>query len=74
MEAIKIFPNPAKDELNIITSNTLSSEIEILNVMGAVLIKTKNKTKIDISSLNAGVYFLNVKQGENIYNYKFVKE
>jgi Secretion system C-terminal sorting domain/Heparinase II/III-like protein len=72
--AIIIFPNPTKNELNIITDNLLNSEIEISNAMGEILIKTRSKSKIDVSDLRSGIYFVKVKQGNNSYNYKFVKE
>ncbi len=73
-ESIRFYPNPATNELNIVTSSTVSSEIEITNIIGDVLIKARNKTKIDVSGLSSGVYLINVKQGENTYNYKFIKE
>ncbi len=73
-ESIKIFPNPAKDILNIIITDNKSWEIKISNLMGELLIKTSNKSKIDVSGLSSGVYLINVKQGENVFNYKFVKE
>lgn len=72
--AIIVFPNPTKNELNIITNNLLNSEIEISNLMGELLIKTTNTSKIDVSDFSAGVYILNVKQGVIVYNYKFVKD
>ena len=72
--AVIVYPNPTKNELNIITNNLLNSEIEISNLMGELLIKTANTSKIDVSGLSIGVYILHVKLGFNIYNYKFVKE
>ncbi|MBL0343352.1 MAG: T9SS type A sorting domain-containing protein [Bacteroidetes bacterium] len=72
--AIIVSPNPTKNELNIITNNLLNAEIEISNLMGELLIKTTNTSKIDVSGLSIGVYILHVKQGYNTYNYKFVKE
>lgn len=73
-QPIIVFPNPTANEINIISNNLLNSEIEILNLIGELFIKTSNASKIDVSCLNKGVYILKVRQGYNIYNYKFVKE
>lgn len=73
-ETLRIYPNPVKNELNIVSSNTINSEIEILNVVGEILIKTNNQSRIDVSSLKTGIYLLKIKKEGNITNYKFIKE
>jgi hypothetical protein len=73
-QSIIVFPNPTKNEINIITNNLLNSEIEISNVMGEFLLKTKNTSKIDVSNLSNGIYVLIVREGNNKYSYTFVKE
>jgi len=70
---IKIYPNPAKNNLQItINNNQLNKTIEILDITGK-LIKTliANETNqfIDISNLQDGVYFIRI--GDTIK--KFIK-
>jgi len=60
---IKIFPNPANDQLTIQTKNTKPYTITLCNTMGQV-IKTfqsnKQQETIDVSGLPAGLYYLSV--------------
>ncbi len=70
----RIFPNPANTELTIFLSSSDKAEIEISNAMGKLIMKNGNKTKIDISTLSKGLYFINVKQGETRGTQKFIKE
>jgi len=58
---ITIYPNPVIDLININTSLTIL-EVEIYDVLGKRLnyIKVNNR-KIDVSSVNSGVYILKIK-------------
>lgn len=72
--AIEIFPNPSNSEINIdfpLSENTL---IEISNTMGDIVIKDQNKNKMDISNLSNGIYFISVKQGQQSYIQKLIKQ
>jgi hypothetical protein len=73
-EIIRIYPNPAQTELKIDLSQNDINELSVRNLLGQDLIILKNKNSIDISSLPNGIYILTVKQGENIYSKKFIKE
>jgi hypothetical protein len=42
--------------------------------MGQVIIKDQNKNKIDISNLTNGLYFISVKQGQQSYTQKLIKQ
>lgn len=75
-ELIQVHPNPANDfviiELQRFVDESLS--IEILNSFGEVVFqdepnKTKNQSiiNLDISNLNAGVYFLKLSDKKNDY-------
>ncbi len=72
--SILVFPNPTKNELNIITNNVSNTDIDITNLKGELCIKIKNVSKIDVSGLRNGIYILHVQQGNNLYKYKFSKE
>jgi hypothetical protein len=76
----KIWPNPAKDELNIQLFNTFQSDNQIIieNMMGQIILSKQIKFsngKIDISELQSGVYILKVKTNEDIMSIsKFIKQ
>lgn len=58
---IKVSPNPVIDYLNISSNNEIS-EITITNASGQVVRRFKEASKINMKSLSAGVYFVNIKQ------------
>ncbi len=73
---IKIFPNPVIASLNIMQENTLNenSLIEIINISGQCVLKTKYKDKIDVSFLPSGLYTILIKGEGSGYTYKkFIK-
>ena len=73
--SFKVFPNPTKDILNLVLpehSNTF--DIFIFNSVGSQVIQTSNQSQVDISSLQSGNYFVNIKIGEKIYRSSFVKD
>jgi hypothetical protein len=66
-----IYPNPAKDEINIeILSNNMSSfKAEILDINGKSIISSdffSNSTNINISTLTKGIYLLTLKSDDEI--------
>ncbi len=76
---VKVFPNPAKDNIYIQIFNSASLyEINITNVTGENLIHLFTHfalEKIDISSLPEGVYFITVKNNKgNNFMTKFIKQ
>jgi hypothetical protein len=57
---LEIYPNPAKNILNL-PNIVAGSKIEIFSVVGEILISSEtigNEMKIDISTLNSGTYFI----------------
>ncbi len=71
---ISIFPNPANTEINIVLPANENAQIEISTAMGQVIIKDQNKNTIDISNLTNGLYFISVKQGQQSYTQKLIKQ
>ena len=69
---IMIYPNPAQDNLNIVTNGTFN-KVTITDFTGKVVFIGNNKT-IDISALSNGVYFVKVETTQGISNSKFVKK
>ncbi len=69
---ISIFPNPSSDFINI---NGIEDEVRIIiyNLTGKKVLETSAKNNIDVSSLNKGVYIVNVKSSTLNKNMKLVK-
>ena len=69
---IKIYPNPTADYLEISNLET-NTNYSVYSVDGKLALtgKTISGEKINISKLNAGIYFLNLKDGNT---FKFIKE
>ncbi len=73
-----IYPNPAKDILNIETKQTIAvTSINIYNTSGQVVLVIPNvqQTKsVDVSSLTTGNYFLKMNSDKGSSSVKFVKK
>jgi hypothetical protein len=70
---ISVFPNPANSVINVGLPLPDPSVLEIRNAVGQVIIREQNKTTIDVSALESGLYFLMIKQGTQTYTEKFIK-
>jgi hypothetical protein len=70
---VSVYPNPAKDVLNISTSAT-QYEIEVVDMLGRVVITENSKPTINISDLTKGVYFVKVTQNGTTNTEKIVVE
>ena len=63
LSSLKVYPNPAKSEINIEYNNIES--IELLNINGKCLIKKENSLNtftntLNIENINPGTYFLKI--------------
>ena len=72
--SLDVYPNPASQYLNITANNIQIKNIKILNVTGKVIFKAQSNTRIDISNLSNGIYFLKIELNQEIKLVKFVKE
>jgi thiol-disulfide isomerase/thioredoxin len=76
VESFKIYPNPVSDFLNVdlkIKEGT-DYDVFVTDLMGKnVTVMSKNASFLNVASLNAGVYFLNVRTSEGVYAHKFTK-
>jgi len=72
--AFAIVPNPAKDKIEIKTENEFN-KVEIVNFLGQTVLTHNTKiTTIDVSNLNAGVYFVRIISNTGASVQKFVKQ
>lgn len=56
---LDVYPNPAKDYINIKSSNT-NSLISIINVMGQRVYSSNYQSMIDVSKFEPGVYIISI--------------
>ena len=71
------FPNPTNNFVNIETKESKIQKVELYDINGKLLfveIHNSNKVKIDISSLEKGIYFLKLFAKEGILNSKIIKK
>jgi len=60
LKSYSVYPNPTSGVL-LIKSKVAISKIEVYNYLGQVVMKNNNQDTIDISTLNAGLYFVGIK-------------
>lgn len=80
---VTVYPNPAKDELNVYWNSTNNQAVRFLlfDISGKKIklfdyVKSNN-TKIDVSNLNNGIYLLEIQNnatGKSLGLTKFIKE
>jgi hypothetical protein len=78
LSTIKVWPNPAENQINI-TSNINNSQplqIRIINILGETVLSRKNANhsrQIIVTDLRPGVYILEVTDANSKYLQKFIK-
>jgi hypothetical protein len=75
LAAVKVYPNPAEDILNIDMPNLKQANLTVYNLAG-VAVKTSiigAEPTITISDLSKGIYIVEVTQGNEMYRTKLVK-
>ncbi|MDO5760346.1 MAG: S8/S53 family peptidase [Bacteroidota bacterium] len=69
-----LYPVPAQNILYL-KNFQIKGMVTILDMTSRVVLNTKvNNSQIDISSLSSGVYIICIRDGENVYQNKFVKK
>lgn len=74
-----IFPNPAKNMLNISIANTTSRTIEIIDIYGKTIKNVEqpnglNNIVVDISDLSSGSYIIKMTTEEKVVQKPFIKQ
>ena len=77
-KTMKIFPNPARDVINLsFVNDGLIRDVKIFDMQGTCVYSYKNASyhnTIDISSLKNGIYFLKTYSGNDVSSQVFCKE
>jgi len=72
---LNVYPNPANDRLTIESGSEIINSVQVLNLLGeTVLSPSWNGNSIDISSLKAGMYLVNVNTKNGTAAKLIVKE
>lgn len=71
-----IYPNPNNGIFNISANGIVpnSTQINIYNTLGQMVISTSYSSQIDISSFSAGLYILNINYNSKIKTVKIIKQ
>jgi hypothetical protein len=79
-DKFSVFPNPTNDQL-FLSNNNVPTKINfpftIVDQLGQIVMRkdeNSNLEFIETSSLKAGIYFINIKEGESNKMLKFVKQ
>lgn len=72
---VNVYPNPAKDMIFIKTETISVNIATVFDNMGRKVLEVAlNEDGIDISSLDAGTYFVQITNGNLVEKVRFVKE
>jgi len=68
---ITIYPNPAKDHINVAAGESKIENVQIYNLNGKLL-KEEANSKINISALSTGTYIIKVKTENGVFAEKVI--
>ena len=77
LNSISLYPNPANDYINVQCSTFNVQSVEVIDVYGKVINTvnvTENPTRINISGLANGIYFVRVTTEQGVATKTFVKK
>jgi hypothetical protein len=70
---VKVFPNPISNRFQISSENLEISDLEIFNLQGKSVYKSKAETYYDISTLSEGNYILHISSSDGVLQFPIVK-
>ncbi|CAM4435519.1 M4 family metallopeptidase [Flavobacterium terrigena] len=75
LTTLSLYPNPTRDVLNIETNSDSKLNYSVTNYLGQV-VKTGSieNNVLNVSSLNSGIYILEINDGQKSVTKKFIKE
>lgn len=72
---LMLFPNPVTGALIIKLHNNQAPEnVKIYNMYGSLIKRIQKANMIDVSSLSAGIYYIEIKTNDNWLHSRFLKE
>jgi hypothetical protein len=75
LSGVTIYPNPTGSQLNISTAAGTVTEVEVMGLDGKTSIKSfRNTNQIELDDLQAGMYFLRIKVGQQFFFERVIKQ
>ncbi|MCB0456116.1 MAG: choice-of-anchor B family protein [Flavobacteriaceae bacterium] len=78
LDSIALFPNPAKNHINIFSPDTYLVNLEVYDLMGRKISQRiedeSNTFSLDLSNLKTGVYFIKIDTEKGTVTKKIIKE
>ncbi|CAM3447909.1 T9SS type A sorting domain-containing protein [Aequorivita lipolytica] len=74
IENFTVYPNPAKEVLNLFLASLTIKDIELYDIVGKKLNCNYSDSTIDVSGLSEGTYFSKISTDTTVFTRKFVKE
>lgn len=74
-DALAIYPNPAREVLNIELKNTNIAQVAIYSISGAKILEVEGTSHLNISQLAGGMYMVRVQDSNNaVYFKRIIKQ
>ena len=71
--AVKMYPNPAKGFVNFSSASNVALDVAVYDMLGKQVLRANAvQSQLNISSLNPGMYFVNMTQGSNVSTKKLL--
>ena len=80
IELLEIYPNPAADFVNVIFDHRGEVRMMVIDISGKSVYSASHDAggfssyRLDISTLNSGLYFIKVDTGNEVRVLRFIKE
>jgi Zn-dependent metalloprotease/PKD repeat protein len=71
-DLVFFYPNPVKDKLNIVCPGKFT--VKIYNMTGSLLLSATDEPILDMSSLTAGMYLIELHTSTGTYQHKLLKQ
>ncbi len=73
---VRIWPNPAYEQINVSSAGDEAFDVRVINILGVTVasaFKVEKEVQVSILPLPSGVYFIEIKKGEEIVTHKLLK-
>lgn len=69
---VSVFPNPARSEVEVVVPNGSCDEVRVFDLLGRCMKKLTSTSRVDVSDLDSGAYFLEVQTSGKVCRTIFV--
>lgn len=75
--SVRVYPNPAKDNIDVVIGDDAIDKVEIFNSNGQKMLEkamVDGKGRINIGHLDSGIYFILAKSDNSVLKQSFIKQ